>query len=457
MLYRVTVLCLLLQYCTSYQVVSWGLNQFGQFADGTTTNRPKPTVSTINNVLPQGLIVSQVGAGGYFSYALTNNGTLFEFGANDYGQAGIGFKSSAVTTATATNTSGVLNGVNITSVACGVMHTVVSDSAGSVYNWGSNGFLQLGDDSVTDHYLPIKVDIYGEKIASVYAGRFYTLALTRSGKIYGWGDNTSGQLGDGTTVQYRGRPVMVNTTGVLKGVTIGSVSVNFCSLHSVVVSTSGFVYAWGDNANGQLGDGTNISRIAPVAVNSSALQGVTITSASTGCYFTLAVSNAGKLYAWGSNEKGSLGDGTTIDRYLPTAVDTTGILNGVFITACSAGGDFSLALSSSGAIYAFGGNQFGQLGDGTTIQRNTPVAVDMSGALSETKVLSFSAGSIHAIVLSTSPNVTATPTPTPTPTSTLSPTSTPPSSPTPTPSTNNIGVTSKSMITMAFVLSILLL
>ena len=131
--------------------------------------------------------------------------------------------------------------------------------------------------------------------------------------------------------------------------------------------------AGASNTYGQLGDGTITDRHSPVAVDTSgALNGVTLTHISTGNHHTCALSSDGKAYCWGSNSSGRLGDGTTTNRHTPVAVDTSGALNGVTLTHISTGFQHTCAVASTGKAYCWGFNSDGQVGDGTTTNRHSP-------------------------------------------------------------------------------------
>ena len=169
---------------------------------------------------------------------------------------------------------------------------------------------------------------------------------------------TSGSSVGGTEVTFEGE---VKTS--FKQVSAGD-------YHSLGLTNDGAVYAWGDNWAGQLGDGTTTSRTTPTLV--TALSGQTVTALAGGDSHSLAITSTDAVYAWGYSGYGQLGDGTTTSRSTPTLVTA---LSGQTVTAVAAGYAHSLALTSTGAVYAWGNNGDGQLGDGTTTQRLTPTMV----------------------------------------------------------------------------------
>ena len=216
-----------------------------------------------------------------------------------------------------------------------------------------------------------------EDILSIAAGGYHSLALTTSGEVWAWGANDYGQLGDGTTTD-RYTPVLVE--GVSDVVAIAS-----GWIHSLALTTNGEVWAWGANTSGQLGDGTTTDRYSPVLVENLS----NVTTIAAGAHHNLALTTSGEVWAWGYNEFGQLGDGTTTDRYTPVLV------NDLYdVTAISAGWEHSLALNTSGKAWAWGDNSFGQLGDGTTTDSRNPIQIE---DLSE--VTAVAAGYGHTLAL----------------------------------------------------------
>ncbi len=281
-----------------------------------------------------------------------------------------GVTSSGVRTATFTVARGA--------TAAGFGFTVVRKTDGTVWAWGSAGL--VGDGSNTERTIPTQVvnpnppgGGFLSNIKSVAAGNYHALALATDGTVYAWGQNASGQLGDGTSTD-RNRPVAVS------GLT-GVVAIAAGQYHSVAVKSDGSVWAWGANANGQMGIGTtSVKELAPVHVKDAAgtsfLQGITGVSAGPG--FSIAVDSDGHGWGWGLNNLYQLGDGTTTQRLLPVSIQG---LTGAFEVASGEG--HTVALRGDGTVVAWGRNDYGQIGDGTSaIDRSTPVAVaNVSGVI----------------------------------------------------------------------------
>jgi len=173
------------------------------------------------------------------------------------------------------------------------------------------------------------------RIRSVSSGLADTLALGSDGRIYGWGNNYYGSIGDGTTTD---RPT---PTAVALPVGVRAVAVAVGDTHSLALGSDGRVYAWGDNTHGQLGDGTRTERHVPTVV--ALPKGVHVVSISAGSYDSMAVGSDGRLYAWGDDRYGQLGDGSTTQRDTPEALS---LPTGARISSVSAGYYHCLALTS---------------------------------------------------------------------------------------------------------------
>ena len=253
------------------------------------------------------------------------------------------------------------------------------------------------------------------KWKQVSGGGWHTCALETGGRVYCWGNNGNGQLGDNTTV-YRPTPVAVSTVdgnGAMNGKTITQITTS--RFHTCALDTGGQVYCWGSNDNGQLGDNSTTDRWTPVAVNTTAgtgaMNGKIIKQIIAGDSHTCALDIAGQVYCWGNNVYGQLGDNTTTSRWTPIAVNTivgTGAMNGKTIVQISAGNAHSCALDAAGQVYCWGYNYYGQLGDNTTASSWTPVAVNTiagTGAMDGKVITQITAGETHTCALDTAGQV----------------------------------------------------
>ena len=319
-----------------------------------------------------------VAAGALHTCAVTNGGGVACWGHNAHGVLGDGTTTDRLTPVAV---NGLRTGVAV--LAAGVQHTCALTTAGGVVCWGSASAGQLGAGPVTPPLTPVAVTGLSSGVTAIAAGAFHTCAVTSAGGVMCWGYNGQGQLGDGTT-ENRFTPVAVS--GLSSGVTtIAAGAYYTCALTNV-----GGVACWGVNAFGQLGDGTTTGRPTPVAVTglSNAVAAV-----SAGSQHTCALTTAGGVVCWGGNAAGQLGDGTTTPRLTPVAV--SGLSSGV--TGVEAGSIHSCALTNGAAVMCWGDNTAGQLGDGTTTGRPTPVAV--TGI--PNAVAAVSAGSEHTCAVTT--------------------------------------------------------
>lgn len=287
-------------------------------------------------------------------------GTVWAWGGNYNGELGDGTTTDRHTPVQVSGITGA------TAVAAGWGSAYALNGDGTVSAWGYNTSGQLGDGTTFERHTPVQVLGLGG-VTAIAAGDTSAYALKGDGTVWAWGQNAAGALGDGTTTD-RHTPVQVST---LSGVT--AVAAGWGSAYAL--KTDGTVWAWGFNYYGELGDGTTVDQHAPVQV--SGLSGVTSITASAGTS-AYALKGDGTVWAWGSNNYGALGDGTTVDQHAPVQVSG---LSGA--TAIGAGSSSGYALRSDGTVWAWGNNGSGELGDGTTTVRLTPVQVSgLSGATS---------------------------------------------------------------------------
>ncbi len=362
---------------TSGGVKCWGYNHYGQLGDGTTiySNIPVDVVGLTSGV-------ASISSGGAHTCALTTSGGVKCWGDNDHGKLGDGTNINRLSPV---DVFGLTSGVS--SISSGGDHTCALTTSGGVKCWGGNYSGQLGDETNTDSLTP--VDVFGltSGVSSISSGGDHTCALTTSGGAKCWGNNFHGQLGDGT-VKVRYTPVDV--TGLASGI----ISVSSGYMHTCAVTSTGSLKCWGDNDRGQLGDGKTTDSYTPVDIT-DITSGVT--SISSGGSHTCAVTTSGGVKCWGNNYSGLLGDGSDISRYTP--VDMTGLASGII--SISTGYMHTCASTSSGGVKCWGDNDFGQLGDGTNTDRNTPIdVVDLTSG-----IISVSTGYVHTCAITSSGGV----------------------------------------------------
>jgi alpha-tubulin suppressor-like RCC1 family protein len=332
-------------------VLCWGQNEYGQLGDGTTTSRSTPVLVT---GLASG--VTAIAADYSNTCALTSGAGVLCWGYNSTGELGDGKTTNSWAPVPVT---GLTSGV--TAIAAGGQSTCALTSTGGVLCWGWNGDGELGDGTTSWRSTPVPVTGLASGVTAIAAGGGAMCALTSAGGVFCWGYNRDGELGNGTTTN-SSTPVQV--TGLTRGVTaIAAEAQHVCALTS-----AGGVLCWGYNVDGELGNGTTTNSSTPVQVT-----GLTrgVTAIATGANHTCALTSAGGVLCWGYNVDGELGDGTTTARSTPGPV--TGLTGGV--TAIAAGVYHTCALTSAGAVLCWGYNVDGELGDGTTTARSTPVPV----------------------------------------------------------------------------------
>jgi len=231
--------------------------------------------------------------------------------------------------------------------------------SGELTIWGAGEEGQIGDMKGLSRYMPTLPTLYG--VEDLAAGRDFYLTISNSGSfgtIWTGGDNSKGQLGDGSTSSHMYAiqiPGLSNMVAVAAGYR-----------HSLALKNDGTVWAWGDNSNGQLGIGSNIDQLKPLQ-----LQGLSgIIAIAAGGNHSLGLKNDGTVWAWGDNSNGQLGNGNTNDQNSPVQVE--GLNN---VASLSAGAAHSLALKYDGTVWAWGLNADGELGNGQDQDESTPVQV----------------------------------------------------------------------------------
>jgi alpha-tubulin suppressor-like RCC1 family protein len=282
-----------------------------------------------------------------------------------------------------------LTGTNLT----GATAVTFSGSSGNVV---SSGFTVASSTSITGIVVPAgaqtgpvtvttpsgtssaTVGVVFIRVRALAAGTSHSLTVRADGTLWAWGQNDNGQLGDGTTTD-RLTPVQVGTATTWASVAAGA---NF----SVAVRADGTLWAWGNNFYGQLGDGSTTTRLAPVQIGTDTNWG----SVAAGLICTLGVRSNGTLWGWGGNNTGQLGNGTTTDRLVPTQSGTVTTWVNVAV-----GQSHTLGLRADGSLWGWGLNNYGQLG--TTSGNSSETSPVRVGTASNW--VSMVAGATHSIAL----------------------------------------------------------
>ena len=284
-------------------VMCWGSNSHGQLGNNSTTDSPTPVqVSGLTSG------VNAIAAGGAHTCALTDAGAVLCWGLNENGQLGNG---SLTNRWTPVQVNGITSGA--TSITAGHSHTcAVVGGAAKCWGYGLDG--QLGTGTQDDSGVPIQVVGLTNGVASITAGQHFTCAVTVGGAAKCWGTNEYGELGIGTQTPWELSPVQVS------GLTSGIVGVAAGWYHACAVTNAGAVLCWGNNSSGELGDGTNNPHLTPEPSHLTAgARGLDL-----GSHHSCAITAGGAVRCWGFNGNGALGNNSTLDVNEPLAVWTLG-------------------------------------------------------------------------------------------------------------------------------------
>lgn len=443
---------------------AWGYNYSGQLGDSTTTDRNTPV--QIGNDKDW----AAISAGLIFSIAIKADGTLWVWGENNGGQYGTGSTNKFPYPVQVGNDS------NWVSISARYRHCMGVKADGTLWTWGDNDYGRLGinNSNIANIYAPVQIGITRSWTKAV-AGFYHSMAISANGTLWVWGRNDFGQVGDSTTIN-RNAPVQIGndqnwvnvTTGLIHSFGIkangtrwgwgrnnygqlgnGStgdtsiparldtlnnwVSITSYNYHSIAMKANGAVCTWGRNDYGQLGNGTTTGSTTTVPIDtadewmwantghrsSSAVKnngsawewGLVIgqtqpnsrnihtmvdtsdswTKVSEGLTHVLAMKADGTLWSWGFNGKGQLGNGTNVNRPTPLQVGTANDW-----VCIAAGNRFSLGLRADGRLWAWGYNFYGQLGNGSTTDTHTPVLVDTTSTWAH-----IAAGDEHCLAIKT--------------------------------------------------------
>ena len=339
---------------------AWGVLTNGQLGIQypTSISTPKSILGAVKtfSVLSTGL------ANNSFKNAIDKNGIIWSWGFNNVGQLGINSTTSRITP---TSICGAIK--TFCKVSTGSDFALAVDKNGRLWSWGFNNVGQLGDNSVTQKSTPVSVCGAVKTFCHINTGSNYSLGIDKNGRLWGWGYNNFGQLGINSITSQR---TPVSICGAVK--TFCSLGNTFGQTGSGAIDKNGRLWMWGLNTNGMLGNNSTVSVRTPVsvcgAVKTFCKLALSYTSAS------YAIDKNGIVWAWGFNGSGGLGDNTTTNRSTPVS------LCGAVKTFCeiASGDEWAIALDKNGRAWGWGYNGFGQLGiniAGIAQSRRTPVSV----------------------------------------------------------------------------------
>lgn len=473
------------------KLYGWGMNFSGQIGDGTTEERTDPVEVDMTGVMKESSVVS-VSSGASHTCAVDSIGKVYCWGNNDVGQLGDGTTDNSFVPVEVDMT-GDLSGKTVVNVSTGSKYTCVLDIDGNVYCWGvllekviaspsyivlenpavslsvnnsnacaldnegtvwcwgSNSVGQLGHPGLEDSLDPVEVnsklgDLKNKDIVDIKMGGNHSCALDSSGDVFCWGSNNNGQVGTGkyTFADYGLYPSEVVKKSGLEGKRISFITCSSTStyavgkqgvsyfwgrpdldvveyshiptlpeseisidvnsivsfdagvLHRCFLEADSSIYCWGKNGKGQLGNNSKENSDIPVEVDKSGvLKGKNITMLSAGHDHTCVLDENGKVYCWGGNNFGQLGNGHVQNSSFPVQVNTDGVLKGKTVKSVQCGSNHTCVLDSNGKTYCWGKNENMQLGDNTPINRSFPVEVNTNGALKNIQIIQLSSGYDH--------------------------------------------------------------
>lgn len=300
------------------------------------------------------ITVTALSGGASGSAVVTQLGAnAYAVGGNDHGKAGVPGSASP----TSPTQLALVFPSPIVSMVTGSAFSLALLKDGTVWSVGSNAVGQLGDGTTTDRATWARIDGLSD-VAQIAASDSLSMAVLADGTIRAWGDNSDGQLGNGSTAS--NSPSLVTVTGIGTSET-RAVQVALGGASSYALLEDGSIRSWGNNDAGQLGDATTTPRNTPgPVVFPPSPQGTRVTQISAGANSAYALLADGTISAWGSNDRGRLGDGTTTNSSVPTPV------SGISTAKQVVGGYVSAyAVLADGTVKSWGGNEQGQLGNGT--------------------------------------------------------------------------------------------
>jgi alpha-tubulin suppressor-like RCC1 family protein len=348
----------------------WGNNAFGQLGDNTTINRLTPV-----SVLGAVKTFCQIRSGASHAIAIDKNGRAWSWGANSDGRLG---DNSTINRLTPVSVAGAVK--TFCQITGGGSFSLAIDKNGRVWSWGNNPNGSLGN-SIACEISPVSLLGAVKTFCDVVSGDNHMMAIDKNGRAWGWGNAAQGRIGDNST-NFKRTPVSL--AGVVK---------TFCQIsaggqHSVAIDKNGRAWGWGNNNTGQLGDNTTVSKLTPVSVAGTIKTFCQITG---GGSFSLAIDKNGRVWSWGVNSTGQLGDNTTVSKRTPVSV------LGAVKTFCqiNSGNAHAMAIDKNGRAWGWGQNSNGRLGDNSVINRLTPVSV---GGTVKT-FCNISGGTNHSLAL----------------------------------------------------------
>lgn len=327
--------------------------------------------------------IATIRAGENHSLALTSDGRVWSWGSNGGGELGDGTQTNRNSPVPLVISAGM---GKVIQIDAGDYFSMALDESGTLWAWGYNGDRQISKDPNAQYLTPFKVALPGP-VARFACGGSHVLVVDQSGALWSWGNNENGQLGLGHT-----NPT-IGISQITKPLGMGNITSLAASANSsYALDSTGKVWSWGYNDGGQLGNGSNMSQLQPVAVDVTT--GISpIRSISAGESHVVASAVDGSIWTWGYNGYGQLGTGNITDANSPVKL----VAGLTLASDLSTGNYHSLAVSPAGTVWAWGNNDYGQLGTSSTASANSPVQTTAVPAWSD--IFKVTAGSYHSAAM----------------------------------------------------------
>lgn len=335
----------------------WGLNTSGQLGIGSLTHTSSPIQTTA-----YGHNWKQVASGNQFTHAIKSDGTLWGWGGNLYGQLGDNSNTDRLDPV-----QNYANTIAWSKVAAGGLTSCGIKVDGTLWSWGgSGGSGVFGNNTTTPSAIssPIQTTGTGNNWKECDVGYGFIIALKTDGTLWGWGDNTYGQLGD-NTLDNKSIPTQIGTATTWSQISCGQ-------YHVSAIKTDGTLWCWGVNEFGQLGDETILNKNSPVQTKAV---GTNWKKTTCGYRTTAAIKNDGTLWLWGENYSGQLGNNSTQHRSSPVQTNS----GGSNWRHVSCGYQHVAAIKTDGSLWTWGKNTKGSLANNSNVSSSVPIEINPTG------------------------------------------------------------------------------
>jgi len=328
--------------------------------------------------------ITSISDGDFHSVALSDQGRIFTWGRNTSGQLGVGSLFPQESNVPQIVYPELRPNEVISSISAGSNHTLILTSQSRVLGWGNNQLNQLTSGNISPVLTPTLLTMpslaSNETISKIFAGVNNSFALTSNGRIIAWGDNSSGQFGNGNSISSPSAQIqtLTTSTGALPS-NERVIDIAPAATHTIFLNTFKKVYATGSNNQGQLGRGNFTNSNVLTLLSFTMIQNnETIEKIYANTEYSAAVSNLGKVFTWGLNSNSQLGDNTNIRKNTPTLITFTGLTSNDRVTDLNLAINSAYAFTSTGKIFSWGSNEYGQLGSGNFVDRLIPQTINVS-------------------------------------------------------------------------------